>query len=1007
MIRLIIFSDLHIDLKAIYSKPTADGLSDYLSVLKKSMGWLCGLLRGIDLDKGCRNVVCFLGDLFESCGHIDTTCLAVASELFEDLADACTPTWGDFPIVAVTGNHDFYAPNIHNLEFLKLIRRRNVPRIFVAERPGFVSSRFLFCSEEYLYCLPYTDNIKSVSIPSTAKVVLSHNNIIGGVLSKSSQVRVSETGIDPALFGKPVVFNGHYHHPGTVATVHNVGALCSRTLKDVNSDPRGIIIAEVDETTWEVSVERYTNFHDIPIVDVLVDSEEKACQLLESNELAGKYARLSYTPELSDIAEAVGATAVGSTYCSIKQEKQHLTREVLSEKFLPEENLKLWAYTEVTDSSIVEKVIKAGIGYLDVAYKIAGEKHTSGALPLEFVKLTVKDFMALGEVELTFKDGLTYIDGVNASRNDSNGSAKTTLLAASFWCLTGSTFGAYVGDDVIRWLEDSEGVVVGSVGSCSVELELFVGTKYYRVGRYRNHREYGSRSKLWELVGETYEDISPRLGKETDKKIIDLIGRSETLLKQIIFLSCLKDRFSYLSHSAKVKLIESITDSGVYSVVHQLVKEDSSLASMSLLGLEAKNKDLSTKLKLCKERYDGLGQQLEKLTVVSEGEDASVLQSTLDDLRAKLGVCERKYDAHLDQSVVLEKEIIEFTKKIDGARGVYSEESSKNVKLETTIGILKRQIKAHKELLVAGQCPTCGSVVGKESKVSTELVGLCEQLRSVTQQLETSDLVKKYSILRELDQSREKVNEEFIILHDECAKLKSVISRLKDKIHQVESDLVKKQNEEKEKESSTIEICTRMDEVSRQVANLESELASVLLRLSDVKLGSEVLSYLEVAFGVTGIRSRMLGAVTLPFLNSRLEVYSSMCLPVQLVSEVENKSGDTDFKIDVQLLHGRSFVGASSGERQAVDLAVQLALNDLAVATGDGYVNVLLCDEVLDHLDRTAQSALLDILKTKAKNQAVLLTAHVPYLDTVADYKLTMYKEGGVSSLIESQPASS
>ena len=61
--KFLLFSDTHITSKAEFSKPTEDGLTDYLHRVIKSFEWVEGLINEHD-----PHFVAMLGDLFDTTG---------------------------------------------------------------------------------------------------------------------------------------------------------------------------------------------------------------------------------------------------------------------------------------------------------------------------------------------------------------------------------------------------------------------------------------------------------------------------------------------------------------------------------------------------------------------------------------------------------------------------------------------------------------------------------------------------------------------------------------------------------------------------------------------------------------------------------------------------------------------------------------------------------------------------------------------------------------------------
>jgi DNA repair exonuclease SbcCD ATPase subunit len=137
----------------------------------------------------------------------------------------------------------------------------------------------------------------------------------------------------------------------------------------------------------------------------------------------------------------------------------------------------------------------------------------------------------------------------------------------------------------------------------------------------------------------------------------------------------------------------------------------------------------------------------------------------------------------------------------------------------------------------------------------------------------------------------------------------------------------------------------------------------------------------------------------LPFLNSKILDYSDrLGQPCQLDYR-QTKSGDLEEKVEVTLPGKKTYRGLSRGEKMMVDLSIQCALNDLAVATGGSHVNLLICDEVIDAIDEPTLKAFVEVLESKAGTMTIFLMAHRPFLDARLPNKLLLVKRNGITHL--------
>ena len=108
-----------------------------------------------------------------------------------------------------------------------------------------------------------------------------------------------------------------------------------------------------------------------------------------------------------------------------------------------------------------------------------------------FKQVEVQNFMAIKEATLELDNqGLILIEGRNKSNDSytSNGSGKSTLVSAITYALYGKTEKGLKADDVVNKYEKK---------NTSVILSFDIGEDSYRIERYRKHKEFKNKVKLF------------------------------------------------------------------------------------------------------------------------------------------------------------------------------------------------------------------------------------------------------------------------------------------------------------------------------------------------------------------------------------------------------------------------------------------------------------------------------------------------------------------------------
>jgi len=976
MLKLLLFSDVHITPRGEFSKPTGDGLTDYLVRVKRSLDWVLD-----QIDKHQPNAILCLGDLFESTGYIDSVSLKVATEFFVELENRVHE---DVPILFLVGNHDSYSVehHIHNLEFLNLARIH----VFDSVSSFAVLDNGVPANEAYngarhharFAIIPWAktydlDEIKKHI--ADASFCVSHADVIGLPYQKGS--KRADKGLDVDAFDVPV-FNGHYHSPSDIGNIHNIGALLSRNFHDVDSPPRGITLLVYNK--GKISHELVINPHDIPFMDVLLDRESAPkWEELGASRLDGYFVRLRFDESLKEFAEQLSCLTMGARLEPLPKQLAESGEKKVNESFSPEINFdqyveNVFLFDEEEDR---KRILELGRGYIEKARKASVSGH---ALPIRFNELMISNFQSIGDVHVDLSQpGLVFIQGRNEDDPaDSNGSGKSTLPEAIYWCLTSRSLREYTGDDVIRWNADPP--------MCTVNTSLDVGSKPFWIKRGRGPKEL----KLFE--GEN--DVSCRLDKDTDEQIQKLLGRSKDVLQHSVFLtSDLRTRFMALSFPDRIRLIEQVTDSEVYSVIHSFIKTDYDAALRRRAKAENDIEQANRSLVSYNERLRVLSGQIVEAKRSQEEE--------LSSLKSKLAAAVGRRDVKQQEVHNCDEKSKNASKSIDLVVGEATDALQEALEVDKAIAGHKaslvqymQTLESKEKLIKAGKCPTCGQ------KIHDDLLGVdVDELKAKIEEGKEvikgfrEDAALSHGRANTLQQKQQAFLGEMRAAQHALSTATAELSKLAAEVEQVKRIM-------HETRSSAADLEAKRDEAKRATFEVKQQLEEAEQGKTTAERDVRHYEWLLEAFSTEGIRAKMLTTVTLPFINHRLDEYSEkLGLPCQLSNQRETKSVGTQDKLDVVLTGKRTYRGLSRGEKRKVDLAIQLAFNDLAIATGGSHINLLVCDEIIDPLDETGVNFLVEILTKKAESMCILLMSHKPHLGASFPTRWTIIKQDGVSRL--------
>lgn len=954
MSKYLFFTDPHIDRKGEFSETTEDGLTTYLHRVRDSLLWVSTQIANTSPDY----VVCG-GDVFDSTGYVDSSSNKVAAECLWDISKTCS--LGNIPFYILAGNHDFESikNNIHNLHFLERFS------VVVVDRPCEIRSG--------VFLLPWAEKL-DLDLLKNKRLTFSHVDVIGSPLIKG---KPSDVGLSESDFSG-LVINGHYHNPSKVGKVINVGSLVSRNFRDVDSARKRIALID-DET---LNVEFMENPHDVQFVDIslndkkVVDKISKELRTGDLDKYCNVYMRVKFDEDSKELADSISAVAKNAKLELLPRKIDQVVDAYVDETFSPDENLKGYVNTVISDKEKAGKVISKGSEYIR---RVLDCDDRVSNLPIIFSDVTIKNYQSVTFLYLNLKDiGMLYVQGAN-------GSGKSTIPEAIYWCITGVSLRGYTGDDVIQYGKDN----------VSVSLNFSVGSKKYSIIRTRGST--GNKVQL-NIIGESDTDISLRKKRDTDKEIQRLIGRSRTVLQHSVFLtSDLNTKFTSLSYPDRVKLLEQVTDSDIYSDVYVLVDKDYKDLLSRVDAFSIKLKYINENISSLQTKRDRLS---EEFSTAKSDRESSLLKykSALSDLYNKRDIVQNELSKYSSLSKSTSEEIAFHNNTRDEVNAKYLDISKQLVSIQRDIRNSEETSKNYSSLIAAGKCPTCHSEISKDHELLHELSSIDSCIGDFKKteyelSIDTRELKRCLDEISSLIGSKTTENNK---VNKAILESSSFLRDIEEDINKVKISLDKIRNSLDLYTAKFEELNLLLDDYTKDSLSVETDIKFLNQEL-------DILSEVKDAFSTKGIRSRVLSTVTLPFINKRLDMYSDILgMQCYISCKREKKSSDIVDELDVIIPGNKTYKGCSRGEKRKIDIAIQCAINDLAIATGGSYINLLVCDEIIDPMDDEGVFNFISILKKKSADTSIVLISHRPFVSTYFSNKLLLVNKNGETEVTTS-----
>ncbi|MCG8434619.1 MAG: AAA family ATPase [Gammaproteobacteria bacterium] len=955
--KLLMFSDPHCTSSAEFSKPTQDGLTEYLQLFKQSFKFVEKTVIDTRPD-----ILVFGGDFWDARDYIDTMSINVGQEVFGMLSA--------LPVqhkIAIVGNHDYYSisHNIHTLKFLKDLGWRVSQDLEV------------FSVGEYrIACIPFRDSYDLDQLyeinEDCPDVALTHLDVVGGMRrppkNEFDKKAYTDKGVPKEILDKcGVVLNGHYHHPSQVAdNWYNVGSLTSRTFHDKDSAPRGLVLYDLHSKKYS----RFVNPYAYDFTDVYVRTENDIAAVL-SQDRSKTYARVHYNLDLRDEVDAVKDAFAGARMVPVAptiQVTQKSSDLSFDARFSLEENLERYLRACYTDDNLISIAIDI---YREAAqdYKASSSREVLG-----FGRLDIRNFQVFRHVVLDLQGpDLVFVRGINDDDpgEDNNGSGKSTILEALYWVLKGLSLRGFKANEVIGW----------HATSVRVSLELFVGDKVYTVVRSRKDPDFGTGVTL--LAGGL--DAGARLSSDNKVRLEDLIGRSDKNLRHTCFLlDDLKNRFSALNEEQRFKIVEDILDCEPYSIARSITKERLEKVGIEVYELRGKCKAYETQKFKAEE---SLKNAKAKLVSVSSDEWKESLQKKIKESEADKSSCEELISSCKEKVSSVRNDLKLLDAKIEVSESYLATVSEDSKGPAADHAKFKAFLSNIEGLFGEASCPTCLRPVSDQD-LSEEAEKYRSHLHFAEKRLGRMNELLSYARCRMSDIKNARAAR-LSLLDDKVSALDNLRTRLdlsKDSLAKNKSLLESFENSRKVMEESVKTSADALNSVSESLESAQLELSSALERRHVLD------SIYQGVFDRSGVRAALLSQTAIPFMNLRLQEYCQDAYGGKTIS-----IGDD---LSLQFAGNHSYKSNSRGQKRRVDFMMQFVLSDLASAVG-APILFLGLDEVLDSLDDSGVYSIKEILRKKSEQQTVLVISHNKYAAAIVPRQIVLCKRDGVSSVVE------
>lgn len=634
---------------------------------------------------------------------------------------------------------------------------------------------------------------------------------------------------------------------------------------------------------------------------------------------------------------------------------------------------------------------------------------------MKFLGLEIQNFLSIESTKTHLNNrGLVLVQGNNTDSQafESNGSGKSSIFSESIvWALFGETIRGYKGDDVINRDMKKNTFVHLSIEDDNGDI--------YRVERYRKHKEHKNSVRLFR----NEDNITGKSDTETTKMIEDLLQIDFlSFTNSVLFGQGMSKKFANSTDAEQKKILERILQIDIFKKCQEIAKArvaelNSTMTTINqdIMANDSKIKSQESHLEDLQEKEAQLGEVVKERIANLESKKAeyqkelSELPST-DDLREEQKMWEGLKTKLMEQDVYYEGKLREQATISSEIKSAVKELDKLDADIKYDGNKLQKIINGTD---VPEICTACGQAIPPKDMshvikhlqqeilekdrhamtIEENIKTLRESLAEVNKELEGRE--KLNAKREELNAALIEVNSKLQTIDHKAASLDIMIISTQDQIDQEKKSLEKTYTDLIEKAIETI-------------ADLKEEGKDLAEKKESIQSDIDLNSFWIDGFGNKGIKSMLLDDVV-PFLNERANHYlgrlTDNSIEVEFNTQHQLKSGEKRDKFSVGVNNhngGDKYQGNSGGECRRIDVAVNMALQDLVHSRSNKKVDLIVYDEAFEALDKAGCEVVIELLEEKAKTcSSVFVITHNSDLAELFSNTVTVTKRNGKTIINE------
>ena len=611
-----------------------------------------------------------------------------------------------------------------------------------------------------------------------------------------------------------------------------------------------------------------------------------------------------------------------------------------------------------------------------------------------FESISLKNFMSFKEAYVNLnRNGYILVEGINNNVEDSaksNGSGKSSLFSGICWCLTGET---------ISGAKEVSNIYLK--GKTEVQVKFTFDSHSYTITRTRNP------SNLFIEVDGV--DKSGKGIRDTQKILEEYLPQvTSSLINSVIILGQgLPQRFTNNTPSGRKEILEKLSNSDFMitdikeklSVRKSTLEDSRNSTNNNISELQGSISTLNTLLNMYINNLNDLSSsgdyelQIDKinLNIQKLKEDIESYETAKSETETLLNNCVLSSEK-LSSEYKLEQSKL----KLIDTKELEEEITSVNFDIKTTSNKIS-EIDS-----ISDVCPMCGQklhdVVKPDStSLKENLAVLKERYSELQVSLNESN---KYNIelqnsldleyadrQKELSTSIESLQADIINYNNSLTTNNSML------ISESEN-LAKLQTKLNELENTKQHLKNEIENTKKCISDNTDKINDLRLTVDDISARLEIISKMNTLVK-RDFRGYLLSNI-IQFISTKSKYYSNKVFGTDKL----------DFKLDGNNIlisyDNKEYELLSGGEKQKVDVIIQLSIRDMLCKYLGFSSNIIVLDEITDSLDSKGCQNIFNLISSELGDveSIYIISHHTDELNIPCDDTITIIKDNNKISRI-------